>query len=209
VSTLAAAAEGRRPRTTWLVVGAISGTSVLLGMLTFSAQGVLPDAWRSFANSASGWTLLTALLAFGSRVSTRIAAALGALSFLLLVLGYTAAARIDGLSYSPLLFGVVALVVGPFIGIAAAWLRTGGVRAALGTAVLSGIFIGEAAYGLTVIADSTSPVYWVAIGAVGGILLVGMVSVRLRGWMPVALAVLGTAVVAGTFVAAYAALGQA
>lgn len=189
-------------------MGAVSGASLVLGLLTYHAQGALPEAWHSFANSASGWTLLTVLLVFRSRVSARIAAALGALSFLLMVLGYTAAARIDGLSYSPLLFGVVALLVGPSIGVAAAWLRTGGVRAAVGTALLAGIFIGEAAYGLTVVADSTSPVYWMAIGVVGGVLLVGMVSLRLRGWTAVTVAVLGAAVVAEAFVAAYTALGQ-
>jgi hypothetical protein len=198
----------RRPRATWLWVGAVAGASFLLGMLTFYAQGFLPDAWRSFANSASGWTLLTALLVFCAQVSTRVAAVLGALSFLLLVLGYTAGAQLNGLSYSPVLFGVVGVVVGPFIGLAAAWLRARRVRAALATALLAGIFTGEAVYGLTVIADSTAPEYWVAIGVVGISLLIGMVWVRLRGWAPVTLAILGTGAVAGVFLAAYAALGQ-
>jgi hypothetical protein len=58
-------------------------------------------------------------------------------------------------------------------------------RAALGTALLSGIFVGEAAFGLTVVADSTSSVYWVAIGMGGAILLIGMVSLRVRGWLPI------------------------
>lgn len=191
-----------------MVVGAVSAASLLLGVLTFYAQGSLPAAWSSFANSASGWTLLTALLVFASRSSTRLAAVLGALSFLVLVLGYTVAAELEGLSYSPLLFGVVGLVVGPFIGVAASWLWLRGMRAAVGTALLSGIFVGEAAYGLTVVADSTSPVYWVAIGTVGAILLVSMVSVRVRGWMPVTVAVLGAVAVAGTFTAAYSALGR-
>ena len=183
-------------------------TSSLLGMLTFYAQGVLPDAWRSFANSASGWTLLTALLVFCAQVPTRVAAVLGALSFLLLVLGYTAGAQLNGLSYSPVPFGVVGVVVGPFIGLAAAWLLARRVRAALATALLAGIFIGEAVYGLTVIADSTRPEYWFAIGAVGAALLIAMVWVRVRGWIPVTLAILGTAAVAGAFLAAYSALGQ-
>jgi hypothetical protein len=112
----------------------------------------------SFANSAGGWTLLTALLISGSRASTRLAAALGALSFLLLVLGYTVAAELEGLFYSPLLFGMVGMVAGAFIGLAATWLWAEGVRAALGTALLSGVFLGEAVYGLTLIAGSTSPV---------------------------------------------------
>jgi len=198
----------RRPRATWLWVGAVVVASFLLGMLTFYAQGFLPDAWRSFANSASGWTLLATLLVFCAQVSTRVAAVLGALSFLLLVLGYAAGAQLNGLSYSPVLFGVVGVVVGPFVGLAAAWLRARRVRAALATALIAGIFTGEAVYGLTVIADSTRPEYWVAIGVVGIVLLVGMLSTRVRGWVPVTVAVLGTAAVAAAFLAAYSTLGQ-
>jgi hypothetical protein len=198
----------RRPRATWFWAGAVTVASFLLGMLTFYAQGSLPDAWRSFANSASGWTLLTALLVFCAQVPTRVAAVLGALSFLLLVLGYAAGAQLNGLSYSPMLFGVVGVVVGPFIGLAAAWLRARRVRAALATALLAGIFTGEAVYGLTVIADSTRPEYWVAIGVVGIVLLVGTLSTRVRGWVPVTVAILGTAAVAAAFLAAYTTLGK-
>ena len=205
MSTLVVA--DRRPRAAWLWTGAVSVASFLLGMLTFSAQCFLPDAWRSFANSASGWTLLAALLVFFSAASTRLAALLGALSFVLLVLGYTAGAVLQGLSYSPVFFGLVGLVVGPFVGVAAAWLRHRGVHGALGTALLAGIFMGEALYGLTVVADTTRPEYWVAIGAVGIILLVVLVGTRVRGWVPVTLAIVGTAVVAAAFVAVYTALG--
>ena len=197
----------RRQGATLLSVGAVTLASFLLGVLTSYTQGVLPDAWRSFANSATGWTLLTVVLVFWARVSTRLAAVLGALSFVLLVLGYTAGAQLQSLSYSPVLFGMVGLVVGPFVGVAAAWLRAQGVRAALGTALISGIFTGEAVYGLTVIADSTRPEYWVAIGAAGVLLLVVMVSLRIRGWVPVILAILGTAAVAGAFIVTYTALG--
>lgn len=197
----------RRPRAALARVGAVSVASFLLGVLTSYTQGALPDAWRSFANSASGWTLLTVLLVFATRASTRLAAVLGALSFVLLVLGYTAGARLQGLSYSPVLFGVVGLVVGPFVGVAATWLWARCVHAALGTALLSGIFIGEAVYGLTVIADSTKPEYWVAIGAVGVMLLIGMLALRVRGWVPAMIAILGTAGVAAAFLVVYTTLG--
>ncbi len=40
----------------------VAAASLLLGAATFFAQGSLPDALRSFANSASGWTLVTVLL---------------------------------------------------------------------------------------------------------------------------------------------------
>ncbi len=197
----------RRPGAALARAGAVSVASFVVGVFTSYTQGALPDAWRSFANSATGWTLLTVLLVFAARASTRLAAVLGAMSFVLLVLGYTAGAQLQGLSYNPVLFGVVGLVVGPFVGVAAAWLRARGVHAALGTALLSGIFIGEAVYGLTVIADSTGPEYWVAAGAVGLLLLIGMLALRVRGGVPAMIAILGTAAVAAAFLVAYTALG--
>ncbi len=187
----------------------VSLASLALGLLTFYAQGFLPDALSSFANSASGWTLLTAALVLAARAGAKLAAALGAVSFVLLVLGYTLAASLNGLYYSPVLFGVVGVVVGPFVGVAAAWLRTEGVPAALGTALLGGILIGEAVYGLTVVADTTRPEYWVGIGAVGIALLVAMLVRRLRCWRPVTIAVAGVPAVAAAFNLAYIALGSA
>ncbi|MGC3993492.1 MAG: DUF6518 family protein [Propionicimonas sp.] len=197
----------RPVRALWVRLLVVGAVSVLLGVLTFFAQGVLPDAWRSFANSASGWTLLTAVLVFASRAATRLAAVLGAVSFVLLVVGYSMGAAQHGLSYSPVLFGVVGLVVGPFVGVAAVWLRDRAIRGGLGVALLTGIFVGEAVYGLTVIADSTRPEYWVLIGSVGVVLLIGMVFGRLRGWTSRLVAVAGATVTAGAFVVAYSMLG--
>jgi hypothetical protein len=186
--------------------GTVVGLSFLLGGLTSYAQGFLPDAFASFANSASGWTVLTALLVFWSRARTAPAAVLGAVSFVLLVLGYTAAADIRGYVYDPMLFTVVGVVVGPFVGMAASWLRRSGVRSALGTALLAGIGIGEAAYGLTIIGDTTSPVYWTVIGIAGVALLGGMVVRRLGGALPVGLATGGAVALAAAFYVAYSSL---
>jgi hypothetical protein len=187
-------------------IGAVVALSFLLGGLTSYAQGFLPDALRSFANSASGWTVLTALLVYWSRARTLPAAALGAVSFVLLVLGYMVVSQVRGYVYDPMLFSVVGVVVGPFVGVAASWLRTSGVRAALGTALLAGIGIGEAAYGLTVVGDTTSPVYWTLIGVAGVVLLGGMIVRRLRGALPVALAAGGAVALAAAFYAAYSSL---
>lgn len=185
--------------------------SFLLGGLTSFAQGFLPDAAAPFANSASGWTLLTALLvswaARDPRTRTWHAAVLGAASFVLLVLGYTVAADVRGYVYDPTLFGVVGLLVGPFLGVAAAWLRTAGMRAALGAALLAGIGLGESVYGLTTVAETTGAGYWVAIGLVSLALLALMLARALRSTLQVALAVAGTAVVAAAFLVAYRALG--
>lgn len=185
--------------------------SFLLGGLTSHAQGFLPDAAAPFANSASGWTLLTALLvAWSARVPrsrTWHAAVLGAASFVLLTLGYAVAADLRGYFYDPTTFGVVGVVVGPFVGVAAAWLWRTGTPAALGTAVLAGIGVGESVYGLTTVVETTGATYWVTIGVVALVLLGGMLARRLRGALPVATAVGGTAVVAAAFVLAYRALG--
>ncbi len=186
--------------------GIVVALSFLLGGLTSYAQGFLPDAFASFANSASGWTVLTALLVHWSRVRTAPAAVLGAVSFVLLVLGYTVAADLRGFYYDPLLFSAVGVVAGPFVGVAASWLRTDGVRSALGAALLAGIGVGEAVYGLTLIRESTSPVYWTVIGVAGLALLAGVLARRVRGVLPVALGVGGTAVVAAAFYVAYSSL---
>lgn len=51
----------------------------------------------------------------------------------------------------------------------------------MATALLSGIGLGEAAYGLTVASDTTSAVYWTLIGLVALELLVVMLVRRIRG----------------------------
>lgn len=122
------------------------------------------------------------------------------------MLGYAAAAQVRGFVYDPLLFSVVGIVVGPLVGVAASWLRATGVRAALGAALLAGIGQGESAYGLTIIRETTSAVYWTVIGVAGLALVAGMLVRRVRGAWPVALASGGSLVVAVAFYLAYASL---
>jgi hypothetical protein len=86
-------------------------------------------------------------------------------------------------------------------------LRNASWRAATGTALLSGIGLGEAGYGLTVVADTTSPVYWTLAGVIALALLVAMLIRRIRGVLWALLAVVGTGVIAGAFVVAYNRLG--
>lgn len=185
--------------------------SFLLGGLTSYAQGFLPDVAVPFANSASGWTLLTVLLvawaARDPRTRTWHAAVLGAASFVLLVFGYTVAADLRGFVYDPMMFGLVGLVVGPFVGTGAAWLHATGVRAALGTALLAGIGLGESVYGLTTVVETTGAEYWVVIGIVSLGLVGVMLRRRLRGAPQVLLAAAGAAIIAAAFVFAYRALG--
>ena len=202
--------RAERSSGTWTRVAVVVLVSFLCGMATFSAQALLPDAVSSFANSASGWTFVTVLVLAWARVRTAFAAVLGAASFVLLTLGYSVSAGLQDLTYDPTLFVLVGVLVGPFVGIATSWLRAESAwHAAAGTALLSGIGLGEAAYGLTEVADTTSPVYWTLVGAVALAFLVTMLIRRIHGVRAVLLTVAGTAAIAVAFVVAYGALGGA
>ena len=154
----------RRTVETTAVVG-LAG--LVLGGLTSPAQGLLPEAVASFANSVSGWTVLAAALVWFSRASPGPAVLLGPVSFVALVLGYTVVASLRGLYYDPTLWALVGLVGGPGVGIATSWVRCGGWRAALGAGGLSGILVGDACYGLTVVAATTHQAYWILVGVAG------------------------------------------
>ena len=132
---------------------------------------------------------------FNKGVDAPYGAVLGVLSFVSLVLGYTVASEVRGLSYDPLFWSVVGVVAGPFVGAAAAVLVGRHViGTALGAGALAGALIADGIYGLTVVAGTTSPVYWV-LCLVGGVALVGVVAVRLRTRVAV-VTLLATAVVA-------------
>ncbi len=158
---------------------AVVGASLLLGGLTSWAQGVLPDALASFANSPSGWTVLTALVVAAARPTLAWGAALGAASFVSLVLGYTIAVELRGLTYNPVLWSVVGVIAGPFVGTAAAAVvRHHTVQAALGAGALAGVLVADGIYGLAVVSGSTSPVYW-SLCLVAGAVLIGVTALRL------------------------------
>ncbi len=173
--------------------------SVVLGAATSWAQGFLPDAWAPLANSPSGWAAMTALVVMASRPTLRWGAVLGAVSFVCLVLGYTLGSELRGLAYDPTLWGAIGLVTGPGIGAAAAGTAsTRSVPVALGSGVLAGVLVADGIYGLTVVADTTSPVYWTTVLVVG-LVVVLATPLRLRSLPP-------TAIMVVTFLATTAAL---
>lgn len=162
----------------WIVVG-----SLVLGGLTSLAQGFLPDSLRSMANSPSGWTLLTVIMIAIPRLHLLPATVLGAVSFVCLVLGYTFVSDLRGLTYDPTFWGAVGLVAGPAVGWAtSAAFGAGRLLNAWGSSLIAGIAITDAVYGLTVVADTTSPVYW-SIAGVAGVALLVLVALwrQLRG----------------------------
>ena len=150
----------------WLVPAlAVAAASLALGGLTSWGQTLLPDALMSFANSAGGWTILTFGVILLSRVRPPIAAALGIVSFVLLIEGYRIVSGCRGYYYAEPFqdtFTIVGVLAGPVVGVSAALVRSGPAGwKPVAAAPVAAVLLGEGVYGLTVVAATTSPVYWI------------------------------------------------
>ena len=142
-----------------------------IGTLTSFGQTYLPFELSPLANSAGSWSLAAFLLSLIEAVPRR-AAVLGALALATMLAGYALATQLRGFPVGTgrlVFWGVASIMVGPALGAGAAWVRrTDGLRAAAGGALIAGILIGEAVYGLTVIGDTSPAAYWISQLAVGG-----------------------------------------
>ena len=127
----------------WLSVTAVVVGSLVMGGVTSYAQTYLPESLSSFANSISGWTMMTTLLVGLVRPRLLVGACLGAVSFVSLVLGFTLAAELRGFAYSPVFWSVVGIIGGPFVGAAAAALWRRPVEAAVGSGLLAGVVVAD------------------------------------------------------------------
>lgn len=189
-----------------LVIAVLLASFVIGGLESF-AQQFLPAALSPLANSASGWTIVTALLVFFSRVRTGWAAVLGGVSMVLLVCGYALVSTWRGYYYDPLMWSLIGAVVGPFVGVAAAWLHESRWRAALGTGLLTGIGFGEAVYGVVAISATTGLTYWIVVAALAATLLVVMLVRRIRGILPILVTLAVAVAVALAFLLTFAGFG--
>lgn len=186
-----------------------SSLAVLLafvaGVLTSFGQTYLPEQLSSLANSSGSWCAVALLLALLPRPQVA-AVATGALALLALLAGYevTSVARGYAVALSTVAEWVLAAIaVGPFLGIGGHGLavRRAG-PAVAGSSVLAGVLIGEGVYGLTVVAATTSPVYW-TISLVAGLVVPALVARRLGSARTLLAAYALTAVVALAFYVAY------
>ncbi|GAB3689348.1 DUF6518 family protein [Saccharopolyspora tripterygii] len=176
------------------------------GGVTAVAQGALPAPVASLANSSGAWTLLAFALALPA--PTALAGAVcGALSLAGMLAGYVLTDLLRGYPSSTglmVFWGAAALLAGPVLGLGAQWLRRGpGTRAALGLSALCGVLIGEAGYGLLVLAESTHPLYWWGQAGVGALLLAAGAVWKLRGAGVIVQVLLFTAAVATAFPVLY------
>jgi len=195
-----------RTQSTALVLAGAAGLAVALGVLTAYAQGWLPEETNSLANSVGTWVLVAFILALVPATPTG-AVACGVVTLLGLLAGYVIGAALRDFTSSTSLiifWGLAAALAGPLVGLSASWVRSGRpARVAAGAGTMVGVLVGEGVYGLSFIADTTSPPYWWA-EIVIGVAVFGALSVscrlRLR-W--VAVAALVAAAVGSTFVVVY------
>jgi len=185
------------------------GIALAAGAITPFAQQYLPEWLSSLANASGSWTMIGLLAVYVSRARGLLAAVLGATALVLLNEAYSAVSSARGYPYVggfASQWTYVALVAGPIVGLAASWLRwsrPNPLLVALAVAAPSAVLIGEGIYGLTLIADSTSPVYW-CLQIAGGVAFVTIVAVRmLRSREYIALAAALTLTGAALFLAFY------
>ncbi len=174
-----------------------------VGALTAYAQGWLGDGLSSLANSAGPWSLAAFAVARRRRLLVSGATA-AAVTLWCCELGYALATIVRGGSNatSTVLFWLAAgLLAGPALGVAAVWSRRGGVLSAIGFAVLAGVFVGEAAYGWSSVADTTDWRYW-AVELVVGLALAVYAGARELSARHVAAAAGTTTIVAAVVLAA-------
>ncbi|SFS81037.1 hypothetical protein SAMN05660874_03475 [Saccharopolyspora flava] len=191
-----------RRRSATAVAGAAVAAGLAVGAATALAQGRLPSELAPLATSSGAWCLVAFVLALPapSVLSGGVAGA-GALAGMLTGYGLTDLLRgYPSSSGLLVLWAGAALLAGPLLGVGAHWLpRAPGTRAALGVSILAGVLLGEAGYGLTVLATTSDPRYWWGQAGLGALALLAAAVVRLRGVGVIVQSVLFTAAVATTF----------
>lgn len=180
--------------------------AITAGALTAQGQSALPDALRSVANSAGSWSLLAFALALRAPDAVRATAA-ASVALVGLLAGYIMLDEARGFpaSHRLILFWLIAsIIAGPALGLGAHLLRRGTpVQAVFATGVLCGVLLGEGIYGLTVIADTTSGIYWTLEITIAVLVFVFAAGRYLRRCSGIALAVGVTGVVAAAFLLIY------
>lgn len=198
-------AGGRRAVGVPLVGAVIIGLAA--GVLTSYAQLWLPEGFSSLANSAASWCVVAGLVALLLARSAAVGAVAGTIALLGMDVGYGVGSELRGYTFgteAALFWAVAALVVGPIVGAGVLWLRQDHPRLApLAAALLAGVVVGEGAYGLLVVAESTTPAFWVGQIVVGLAGLAAVCALRLRTPRRIAVAVVGALLTAAAFVALY------
>jgi Family of unknown function (DUF6518) len=175
-----------------------------VGAVTEWSVPHLPFSLEPLGNTAAPWVLVAWAIALtGNRIRDSLLLAI--VTLVALVLGFYVAEAYRGWPVSRHqveFWSAASVVVGPLVGVAAAWLRHAGrTKAALGAGVLGGLLAGEAVNGLTRLKLSSPAHYWYVQLALGVGFAVGLTLWRSRrhllGTLPNLAVSLGTCAVVG------------
>ena len=185
-------------------------TAAVTGALTSVGQQYLPDELRSLANASGTWFAVVTVALVVARPRPVLAILLGVLGLIVMNEAYGVVSRWRGFYYGggvSSIWNQIALLVGTVAGIAATWLRSPRpVLVALGASAPAAVLIGEGLFGLTVVSDTTSPVFWTIELAAGiGVVVVTAVT-RLRTIPSIGVLVGATALGAALFYVVYSSL---
>jgi hypothetical protein len=187
-------------------LGLVGLGGAVIGTLTSLGQTYLPFELSPLANSAGSWSLAAFLLALNEGVPRR-GAVLGTVALVTMLAGYVVATRLRGFPVGTnllLFWSAASVVVGPALGAGAAWVRRGdALRRTAGVAVIAGILIGEAVYGVTVIGDTTPAPYWFGEMALAGGVVILASGRWARSGRHLVIGLALTAIVAAAFYVTY------
>lgn len=185
-------------------------TAAVTGGLTSFGQQYLPGELRSLANASGTWFVVVVGALVVARPSPVLAIILGILGLIVMNEAYGVVSRWRGFYYGggvSSIWNQIAALVGPVAGIAATWLRSPRpVLVALGASAPAAVLIGEGLFGLTVVTDTTSPVFW-SIEVAAGIAIVVVTAVRRLRTVPSTAVLVGaSALGAALFYVVYSSL---
>lgn len=185
-------------------------TAAVWGGLTPFGQQYLPDELRSLANAAGPWFAVVTAAIVVARPAIGLAIILGVLGLIVMNESYGVVSRWRGFPYGSGLgsiWNIIALGVGPAAGIAATWLRSSRpILIALGASAPAAVLIGEGLFGLTIVKETTSPVFWsIELGAGIAVIVVAVVT-SVRTLPGIGVLVGASALGAGLFYLAYSSL---
>lgn len=173
--------------------------ALIAGVAMSWGQTYAPDVLAPLFNSAAPVVALSAAVAWAGR-GTVSTIALGAAAGPLAMVGYyvTAQVRGYGMSAGLVFWSMAGIVIGSLVGIAIVLMRRRlhPLATAAAVAWMPGLALGEAAHGLTRIADTTPVAYWWAQALLAVGVLVWLAITRLTSLASRAAAVIATAGVA-------------
>lgn len=178
-------------------LGIALGAGVAAALLARLLYAVVPDSWTTLVNTSALWGLVPFAVVVVTAVRSSRAAVLGQISLLAMVVLWAVLAPEPHSPRVYVLWAVVAIGAGALCGLAGDLAgRRHPLAHRVGLAVMSGLILGEAFYGLVLIGGG--PQWW-AEGAVGVLLALG----GGRRWPDRMLALGLATLLAGALFAAY------